>query len=90
MLQHWWLSSFDRLWEKAPALLQIVVVLWVLLGLLVAIIPDLQHMPDAIRFAIGFPAAIGILWMGTGALLTVVDKVMAIVTYAKRRIAGTR
>jgi hypothetical protein len=47
-------------------------------------------MPDAIRFAIGFPAAIGILWRGTGALLTVVDKVMAIVTYAKRRIAGTR
>ena len=82
----WWASLPDRVGGGLPTLIKIVFLLWMFLGILIALVLELQPMPDTLRFVLGAPAAIGILWMGMGVLLKPIDWLVALVA----RVGRTR
>ena len=89
-LVDYWHKYSDRGWKRIPAVLQGILVIWVLIGILVAIVPELQRMPDVARLAIGFPAALAMLWMIVGLFLSIADKLISAGSFILHRIGGAR
>ena len=87
-LFEWWVQLPERLAPRVPALLKIVFLLWMLIGLVIAVVPELHVMPTGARFALGAAAALGILYMAVGMLLKIVDAVINIV--ARLTTGGAR
>ena len=77
-LLQWWLGVPERVSPKVPLILKAILIPWVLIGIMISIIPDLQVMPGGIRLFLGLPAALGILWMAFGLLLAIGDKLIAL------------
>jgi len=81
----WWLDAPERVDPKVPSLIKTILVPWLLIGIVIALIPDLQVMPPTVRLILGLPVGFAILWMALGVLLTIADKIIAIALFERRK-----
>jgi hypothetical protein len=84
-LIQWWLDAPERVSPKVPTIVKAILLPWMLIGILIALVPELQIMPSAVRFILGLSAGLGMLWMALGVCLTIADKLIAFALFVRRK-----
>jgi hypothetical protein len=72
----WWINLPEPLGRHIPTVAKITLLLWLLIGVVIAVIPELQTMPPVARALLGAPAALGLLYMVIGVILKMADRVI--------------